>query len=46
MTDLNSLIPPDSGWDLVSAVAVNDIGQIAGYGFHYRTHAFLLTPTK
>jgi probable HAF family extracellular repeat protein len=33
MIDLNSLIDPTSGWHLVSAAAINDAGQITGYGF-------------
>ena len=32
MTDLNSLIDPNSGWVLEDAVAINNSGQIAGYG--------------
>jgi len=45
IVDLNSLIDPLSGWELSVASAVNDAGQIAGYGIIGRqTHAFLLTP--
>jgi probable HAF family extracellular repeat protein len=45
MLDLNSLIDPHSGWELSVAAAVNDAGQIVGYGIiGGRTHAFLLTP--
>jgi hypothetical protein len=36
MTDLNSLLPANSGWHLVGAFAINDSGQIAGYGFLIR----------
>jgi RHS repeat-associated protein len=32
--DLNDLIPPDSGWNLQYARAINNAGQIAGYGLH------------
>jgi hypothetical protein len=32
MTDLNSLIPSNSGWDLYYAFDINNRGQIAGYG--------------
>ena len=32
MVDLNTLIPPDSGLQLVYAEAVNDAGEIAGIG--------------
>lgn len=43
--DLNALISPDSGWNLLQAYAVNDVGQIAGWGtINGQTHAFLLTP--
>jgi len=43
--DLNSLIPADSGWELLLASAINDAGQIVGAGlFNGKTHAFLLTP--
>jgi probable HAF family extracellular repeat protein len=45
MKDLNSLIPPNSGWTLNHAAAINTSGQITGYGqFQGATHAFLLTP--
>ena len=46
MVDLNSLIDPASGWDLQYATAINDAGQIAGYGINPagQTHAFLLDP--
>jgi probable HAF family extracellular repeat protein len=46
MLDLNDLIPPESGWILKSAVAINDLGQIAGTGsLGGPDRAFLLTPT-
>jgi probable HAF family extracellular repeat protein len=32
MTDLNTLIPANSGWVLQNASAINDIGQIVGSG--------------
>jgi probable HAF family extracellular repeat protein len=47
MVDLNSLVDPASGWTLVEATAINDAGQIAGYGLNDATgdtEAFLLTP--
>lgn len=47
MRDLNALIPTGSGWrQLVSATAINDKGQIAGWGYRDDSsiHAFLLTP--
>ncbi len=44
LTDLNGLLPPDSGWMLEQARAINDAGQIVGYGsINGRTHGFLLT---
>jgi probable HAF family extracellular repeat protein len=33
MTDLNTLLPPDSGWVLETARFINDAGQIAGTGY-------------
>lgn len=46
MVDLNSLIAPLSGWELTNGIAINDAGQIAGFGMlDGETHAFLLTPT-
>jgi len=45
MKDLNSLIPPNSGWVLTLATWVNNSGQITGYGtINGEDHAFLLTP--
>jgi probable HAF family extracellular repeat protein len=46
MVDLNTLIPANSGWDLEYASAINDNGQICGYGTNPsgQTDAFLLTP--
>ena len=32
--DLNSLLPPNSGWTLTSATGINDAGQIVGYGLN------------
>ena len=32
MTDLNSVIPANSGWELVTAFGINSRGQIVGYG--------------
>lgn len=45
--DLNTLIPEDSGWNLIDAIAVNDAGQILGAGTvsgKTGIHAFRLTP--
>jgi probable HAF family extracellular repeat protein len=47
MQDLNKLIPADSGWVLTEAKAINESGQIVGYGFlEGERRAFLLTPVK
>lgn len=47
MFDLNTMIDPESKWDLRAAVSINDAGQIVGFGMFdsssYAT-AFLLTP--
>lgn len=42
--DLNSLLDQSGvGWTLISANAINDAGQIVGYGIHNgENHAFLL----
>jgi probable HAF family extracellular repeat protein len=47
MLDLNNLIPANSGWLLQGAGAINDQGQIVGWGLlngNGQTEAFLLTP--
>jgi probable HAF family extracellular repeat protein len=46
MQDLNSLLPAGSGWVLKTAYAINDNGQIVGFGGvpGGADHAFLLTP--
>jgi hypothetical protein len=45
MTALNDLIPPGSGWTLWYATAINNGGQIVGFGFHNdQLRAYLLTP--
>jgi probable HAF family extracellular repeat protein len=45
MTDLNTLIPSTSGWVVRVAQAINDTGQIVGYGtIGGETHAFMMTP--
>ena len=44
-TDLNSLLPPGSGWELTMALGINDAGQIVGGGtIGGQEHAYLLTP--
>jgi surface-anchored protein len=45
--ELNTLIPPGSGWVLQSAEGINDRGDIVGYGnFGGNTRAFLLRATS
>jgi probable HAF family extracellular repeat protein len=45
MVDLNSAISGSSGWELLAATGVNDLGQIVGYGtISGEIHAFMLTP--
>lgn len=34
VTDLNTLLPPDSGWLLYVAIAISDAGDIVGVGVH------------
>jgi probable HAF family extracellular repeat protein len=47
MRDLNDLLAPGSGWTLYGANAINNGGQIAGYGaYGGATHGYLLTPTN
>jgi probable HAF family extracellular repeat protein len=47
MKDLNSLIPAGSGWVLINANAINNVGQITGYGSKGgHNHAFLLSPSN
>jgi probable HAF family extracellular repeat protein len=47
ISDLNNLIPPNSGWELYTAQAINNRGQIVGNGRHNGAiHSFLLTPAK
>jgi len=47
MSDLNSLIPPDSGWQLLLVNDINNRGQIVGAGLHNGDfRAFLLSPIK
>ncbi len=48
VTDLNDLIPADSGWKLIDAYAINESGRIVGSAFkagnESQLRAFLLTP--
>lgn len=44
MFNLNSLLPANSGWDLLAAYGINDAGQITGVGLYDgQLTAFLLT---
>jgi len=45
MVDLNTLIDPLSGWELLDASDINEAGQITGQGLiGDEYHAYLLTP--
>jgi probable HAF family extracellular repeat protein len=45
MTDLNTMIPADSGWFLLMGTLINDAGQVLGWGlFEERFTQFLFTP--
>lgn len=45
LLDLNTLIPADSGWELVSASKINNKNQIIGTGkINGESRGFLLTP--
>jgi probable HAF family extracellular repeat protein len=49
MTDLNTLVPPNSGYELVGSTGNNDVGQIVVVALVAATgeiHAVLLTPTS
>ena len=45
MVDLNTFLPPNSGWEIIVASGINSQGQIVGYGvFAGATRAFVMTP--
>lgn len=45
LIDLNALIPDNSGWELQSAIDINNAGQIIGYGnINGETHGFVASP--
>jgi hypothetical protein len=45
MYDLNALIDPSLGWQLLAGYGINNAGQITGSGIvNGQSHAFLLTP--
>jgi probable HAF family extracellular repeat protein len=47
MSDLNNLIPADSGFTLFEAQGINDAGQIVGAGsINGEVHAVLLSPIR
>ncbi len=47
MTDLNRLLPAGSGWVLRQAYAINDAGQIVGFGeVNGQRRGFLLSPRR
>ncbi len=49
MTDLNTLIPANSGWVLQGAQAINDSGEIVGYGVNPQGqdyHGFIAVPSN
>lgn len=47
MIDLNTLLPPNSGWSLTQAYGINNAGQIVGWGVDPagNSEAFLLNTT-
>ena len=46
-TDVAELLPANSGWTIRSAVAINNLGQIAGIGLYNGSpRIYLLTPLK
>jgi len=45
LIDLNTLLPASSGWVLINAEAINDAGQILGFGtYNGEAQTFLLNP--
>src|SRR5205085_4852074 len=46
MVDLNSLLPPNSGWQLASASFINDAGQIVGFGLYNGNFSWYLLSIK
>jgi probable HAF family extracellular repeat protein len=44
MTDLNTLIPANSGWTIRAAGAINESGQIIAMGLSDKLHSVILTP--
>jgi probable HAF family extracellular repeat protein len=47
ISDLNDLIPQGTGWDLMDAFDISDVGQIVGQGLiDGEMHGFVLTPVR
>jgi probable HAF family extracellular repeat protein len=47
LVDLNTQLPPESGWEVASANGINNRGQIVGTGSHNgEARAFRLTPLR
>jgi len=47
IVDLNGLISPGAGWELLQANDINDAGQIVGFGRHNgEDHGYLLNPVE
>lgn len=47
MTDLNKLLPTNSGWHLTSATGINNLGEITGFGLLNGVfHAYIMKPNK
>ena len=45
MVNVNSLLPPNSGWEIAAALYLNDSCQISGFGTHNGEFAwYILTP--
>lgn len=42
MIDLNTLLPPNSGWRLATARYINDAGHVVGFGLHNGEFAWYL----
>jgi hypothetical protein len=42
MTDLNTMVDAANGWELVSARAINDKGEILAWACRAKTCAFVL----
>ena len=46
-TEIQDLLPPNSGWQIIKAECINNQGQIVGAGiFNNQEHPYILTPVK